>query len=130
MVRLCTSLCVLGALLGSVALAHHSMTIFELFASTIEGTVQDFRYINPHTILVVKANGTVWHLEGDPPAMLARAGFGRHTFKPGDRLKLEFHRLRSGEPGGFWSIRMVLTQNSREFLGHQCLNSPDRCEPP
>jgi Family of unknown function (DUF6152) len=132
MLRLCKAiLCVVWTLGGGAALAHHSMTVFELFATTIDGTVQDFRYINPHSILVIKASsGTVWHLEGDPPAMLARAGFGRDTFRRGDRLKLEVHRLRSGRPGGFWSIRMVLMRNGREFVGHECMNSPDRCEPP
>jgi hypothetical protein len=124
-------LCVLGTLVGGAALAHHSMTIFELFATTIEGTVQEFRFINPHTILVIRTStGTVWHLEGDLPAMMARSGFGRDTFHPGDHLKLEIHRLRSGQPGGFWSIRMVLTHNGREFVGHQCMNSPDRCNQP
>jgi Family of unknown function (DUF6152) len=123
------------AFAGGQAGAHHAMTIFELFASTIEGTVQEYRFVNPHTILVLKTDGangstTVWHLEGDPPAMLARDGFSRDTFQPGDRLKLQVHKLRSGQSGGFWSIRMVLTRNGQEFVGHQCMNSPDRCEPP
>ncbi len=115
------------------ALAHHSMTIFEIFSTTIEGTVQEFKYVNPHSILVIKAPGpdggtVVWHLEGDPPATLERAGFTPKTFHPGDRLKMEIHRLRNGQPGGFWNVRMVLTQNGHEFIGHQCLTWPDHCE--
>ena len=123
------------AIAGGAALAHHSTSVFELFASTVEGTVEEFRFVNPHTILILKtteANGSskVWHLESDPPAMLARDGFTRDTFKPGDRLKMEIHPLRNGQAGGFWNIRMVLAKNGQEFVGHQCLSSPDRCDPP
>ena len=119
-------------IIGGAARAHHAMTIFELSAITLEGTVQEFRFVNPHTILVLKATDEkgstkVWHLESDPPSMLARAGFSRDTFKRGDRLKMYINPLRDGKPGGFWSIRTVITQNGREFLGHQCLSSPDRC---
>jgi len=111
------------------------MTIFELFPTTIEGTVQEFKFINPHSIIVLrehtaKGGARVWHLEGDPPAILDRAGFNRTTFHVGDKLKMQIHRLRSGEPGGFWSIRMVIMQNGHEFVGHQCMTSPDHCETP
>jgi hypothetical protein len=122
------------AVAGAPASAHHSMTKFEFLASTIEGTVEEFRYINPHCIIVLKVSGangdtTLWHLEGDPPATMARAGLSRDTFQPGDRLKMEFHKLRDGQPGGFWSLRMIIKQNGREFVGHQCLSSPGGCEP-
>ncbi len=123
------------AFAGGPAFAHHSMSVYEFLATTIEGRVQEFKYINPHSILVLKTSGgkggtKVWHLEGDPPAMLARAGFSRDTFRPGDRLKLQIQPLRSGQAGGFWSIKMVIMQNGHEFVGHQCLSSPDRCNPP
>jgi hypothetical protein len=120
---------------GGPASAHHSMAPYEFFATTIEGPVQSCKYTNPHCILVLKTSGgdggaRVWHLEGDPPAMLDRAGFSRDVFQPGDRLKLQIQPLRNGKAGGFWSIRMVIMKNGREFEGHQCVSAPGGCEPP
>jgi Family of unknown function (DUF6152) len=114
------------------AIAHHSMSSFEFFATTIEGTVQAYKYTNPHCILVLKVRGqnggtVVWHLEGDAPALADRAGFGPNTFRRGDRLKLQVQRLKNGKPGGFWSFRMVIMHNGREFAGHQCISSRDGC---
>ncbi|HUI12627.1 MAG TPA: DUF6152 family protein [Xanthobacteraceae bacterium] len=119
---------------GPPARAHHSMIVYEAFPTTIEGTVQQFKFVNPHSIIVLKGsapNGhpVVWFLEGDAPAMLDRDGFSRNTFHPGDRLKLIVHRLKSGQSGGLWSIRTVLEQNGHEFAGHQCVASPDHCNP-
>ena len=59
-------------LLGILALApcpasaHHSMSSYEFFATMIEGTVQAYKYTNPHCILVLKARGdkggtVVWY---------------------------------------------------------------------
>jgi hypothetical protein len=122
------------AIAGNLALAHHSMSDYEFVGTTIEGTVQEFKYINPHSILVVKTSGgkggaKVWRLEGDAPAMLGRVGFSRDTFRPGDRLKLQIQRLRSGQAGGFWSANMVIMQNGHEFVGHRCLSAGDGCDP-
>lgn len=131
-----TAWATVGALLVSAypAAAHHSMAIYEAVPTTIEGTVQQFKFVNPHSIIVLKgsaANGhpVVWFLEGDAPAMLDRDGFSRDTFRPGDRLKLIIHPLKSGQSGGLWSIRTVLEQNGHEFIGHQCVASPDHCNP-
>lgn len=112
--------------------AHHSMAIYDVFTTTIEGTVHQFRFVNPHSVIILKVKapggGTViWHLEGDPPATLARDGYTRNLFRPGDRLRLMVHRVRSGKAGGLWTPRMVIMKNGREFIGHQCLSSPDHC---
>ena len=67
------------AIAGHPASAHHSMAEYEFLATTIEGTVQSFKYTNPHCILVLKTSGgeggaRVWHLEGPPPAWLDPSG--------------------------------------------------------
>ena len=119
---------------ASPVMAHHSMALYEFMATTLEGTVQEFKYTNPHSVIVLKVNAAnggsaVWYLEGDPPATLDRDGISRTAFHAGDRLKLLVHRLKSGQSGGLWSIRTVLEQNGHEFAGHQCVNSADRCNP-
>ena len=123
------------AIAGHPASAHHSMAEYEFLATTIEGTVQSFKYTNPHSILVLKTSGgeggaRVWHLEGDPPAMLDRARVPSNVFRPGDRLRLQIQRLRSGKPGGFWNIRTVIMKNGYPFDANQCLRSPGGCKSP
>ncbi len=93
-----------AALVGTgSAHTHHSMTVYEIFSTTFEGTVQEFKFINPHSIIVLRVPGpkgaTVWYLEGDPPAALERDGLSRTAFWPGDRLKVNINRLRSGQNG-------------------------------
>jgi hypothetical protein len=123
------------ALAGALAFApraapaHQSMSIYEFLPTTIEGTVAEFRFVNPHSILLLKVSGangatTTWYLEGDAPAMLDRDGFSKDTFHPGDRLRLDIHKLRSGQNGGLWGIRTILQLNGHEFVGHQCVNTP------
>lgn len=120
------------ALAGCPASAHHSMAIYETFPVTMEGTVQQFKFVNPHSIILLKVTDgsghtAVWFLEGDAPAMLDREGFSPTMLRPGDHIKLSVHRLRSGQAGGLWGLRTILEQNGHEFVGHQCVNSPDRC---
>jgi hypothetical protein len=126
--------CGIACMSTTAALAHHSMAIYEFLATTMEGTVQEFKYVNPHSVIVLKVSGpegnsAVWYLEGDAPAMLDRDGYSRNTFSPGDTLKLLVHKLKSGQNGGLWSMPAVLEQNGHEFIGHQCVTSPDHCNP-
>ena len=76
------------------ALAHHSFAMFEYGTSTeLEGTVQEFKYVNPHAFITLKVKGKdgrveTWTLEGQPTAMLEREGWTAKTLKPGDQIKL------------------------------------------
>jgi hypothetical protein len=103
---------------GGPAFAHHSTAIYEFAPITIQGTVVEFRYTNPHSILVLRQNGAgghaaIWHLEGYPPAALVREGFSRNSLRPGDRIIVDIQRLRSGKPGGYWKPRTVIMLNRR-----------------
>jgi hypothetical protein len=95
-------------LAGSVpALAHHSFAMFD-FANTVtrNGTVREFRWTNPHVVLLVttvpKAGAAeeLWSMELTSPGNLTRMGWSRHSFKPGDRIELKFNPLRNGSHGG------------------------------
>jgi hypothetical protein len=124
------SICVLAlalALLARSASAHHSMAIYEVFPTTMEGTVEEFKFTNPHSIIVLRANGANWYLEGEAPAVLDHDGYPRNLLRAGDKIKLMVHKLRSGQPGGMWSVHTILEQNGHEFVGHQCMTSPDHC---
>ena len=75
-------------------LAHHSFAMFDReHQIDLEGTVQEFRFVNPHTYinLVVKQDDgstQTWSLEGQSPAALVRGGWTSKTLKVGDELKM------------------------------------------
>jgi hypothetical protein len=93
---------------GAPAWAHHSFAMFdEAHPIDLEGTVKEFRYVAPHTFIILeveKQDGTTesWILEGFSPSALARLGWSRASLKPGDEIKVRISPLRSGAPGGAW----------------------------
>ena len=65
---------------GGAASAHHSFAMFDaLHPKEISGTVKEFRFVSPHTILIVTVRGgdgieKDWILEGGAPGLLIREG--------------------------------------------------------
>jgi hypothetical protein len=104
--RNCACIAIVVALTASSALAHHSFAMFDLSKTvTLEGTVKDFRWTNPHVfiqLLVENENGVdeEWSIEMTSPEHLARAGWRPGTLKPGDELTLNIHPMREGVKGG------------------------------
>ena len=88
------------------AVAHHSFSVFDMTTQKeLEGDVVEFQWTNPHTFLWIDVKGadgktTKWGLEGMSPNFLGRRGWTKHTFNPGDHLKVTIAPLKSGEPGG------------------------------
>jgi hypothetical protein len=104
--------CLIGGTLlmtGNAALAHHSFSMFEYGNSVeLDGTVQEFRFVNPHAFIILRVKGKdgrieTWTLEGQPTPMLEREGWTRATLKPGDQVKMTVAPLRSGGTGGQWT---------------------------
>jgi hypothetical protein len=85
---------VLFALMSAApAGAHHSIAaIYDASRSrTIEATVVEFQFINPHPLLVVSVTdpsgqSETWRLEMDNRFELVQIGVSRDTFKAGDRV--------------------------------------------
>lgn len=106
-------LAAVAALTGSPALAHHSYAMFDLSQKkTIAGTVKDFQWTNPHTWLwvevpVATGDPETWGVEGMSPNFLARRGWSKTTLKPGDKITVVLHPVKSGEHGGsFMSVTL------------------------
>jgi hypothetical protein len=61
---------------------------------TVTGTVTEFRFANPHAILVFEAvgdDGSVqhWTAETTSPSILRRRGWSQQSFMPGESITLE-----------------------------------------
>jgi Family of unknown function (DUF6152) len=87
------------------AAAHHSFAGFDKTkVVTLKGTVKQWQFMNPHswlTITVVEDGKEVQYaLEGSSVNTLAHRGWGRNTFKAGEKLTVEMYPLYSGEKGG------------------------------
>ncbi len=107
--------------------AHHSFAMFDTTkVVTIDGTVKDFQWTNPHVVLwvlVEAADGKPeeWTLELTSPGNLTRMGWSRRSLTPGDKVAVELNPLRDGAHGG--SLRkvtvaatgQVLTSNQKEL---------------
>ena len=95
-----TSLAFLAA--PGATVAHHSFAMFDTeHPIELSGTVKEFRFVSPHTLLIVQVkarNGDVanWELEGGAPGLLVRAGMNKNSLKPGDEIILMINPLRSG----------------------------------
>jgi hypothetical protein len=95
-----------AALAAGQASAHHSYAMFDAAQNKqLAGTVQDFKWTNPHSYIEVlvtddKGQTQKWGVECGSPAQLVRAGWRSSTLKPGDHVVVTVHPLRSGEFGG------------------------------
>ena len=94
------------ALLAAPAAAHHSIAgVYDSSRTvTVEGSVSEFRFINPHPILVIDVAADEarqsWQLEMDNRFELERIGMTAETLRPGDRViaarsasRTDTHRL-------------------------------------
>jgi hypothetical protein len=76
-------------LLAGAALAHHSFAMFDPERTlTLEGTIADFVWTNPHSWIMVNVENAQganeeWAIEMGGPAGLARSGWSATTLTPG-----------------------------------------------
>ena len=94
--------------MAGTALAHHSAAMFDFSRTvTVQGTVKEFQYTNPHSwlqVLVVGADGkeVEWGFETEGPSTLLRSGIKAKTFEPGDKVTIVASPMRDGRPAGAW----------------------------
>ena len=109
------SMLVVAAALVAPAYAHHSFAMFDFNNTvTFNATVTEFRWTNPHVVLLVEgspkpgAPTEVWSMELTSPGNLTRMGWSRKSFKPGDHIELQFNPLRDGKHGGAFKEAKLL----------------------
>ena len=87
------------------AVAHHSFAMFDATRTvTLDGTVKEFRWNNPHVfiqLLVDSPQGQQeWSIEMSSPLHLMRNGWKPGSLKAGERAVIVIHPMRDGSTGG------------------------------
>lgn len=103
-------LCVAGALtltlaVGAPAWAHHSTASYDAANPiSLEGTVKEFLWKNPHIFMTLVVNGpkgpAEWVVECGTPNINARNGWKRDSINAGDKVKVVMNPSRSGSFDG------------------------------
>jgi hypothetical protein len=112
---------VLAATVGA-AVAHHSFAMFDAqHPKQIAGTVKEFRFVSPHTILIVTAKDDDgvekdWILEGGAPGLQTREGLTSKSLKPGDEIVVTINPLHSGAAGGSYAPSQVKFKDGRPVV--------------
>ncbi|MGZ3276414.1 MAG: DUF6152 family protein [Caulobacteraceae bacterium] len=92
--------------MAAPALAHHSGSMFDPTKTvTLEGTVKEFQYTNPHSwleIVVIGPDGKAveWGFESEGPSTLLRAGIKAKSFMPGEKVTVVGHPMKDGRSAG------------------------------
>jgi hypothetical protein len=86
--------------------AHHGAATFDTGTEvTLKGTVTEWLWFNPHCFLkfdVTDESGAVknWAIETSNPADMAKRGWSRSAFKPGDTVTVTLQPARNGASVG------------------------------
>jgi len=95
-----------SSLMAWTAAAHHSDAGLDMQTTvTLEGSVKEFFWRNPHvyfTIETIGANGAPmdWSIQMGSMISLSRAGWTRDSLAPGDRIAVSAHAAIGGRPYG------------------------------
>ena len=98
---------VAAAACATSALAHHSFAMFDAEKTiTLQGTVKEFEWVNPHSWLRINVNDektgkpALWALELSSPSRLVTMGMRADSVKAGDTVSVTFHPMKDGTRGG------------------------------
>ena len=104
----------IGLLLSSVAMAHHSFAMFDrAIEKVVTGTVARWQFNSPHSWLYVNVKNqdgteTLWSFEGAAPPQLLPRGVNGSSFEPGSTVTLSYCPMKDGRPaGGLGWVRLA-----------------------
>ena len=107
-----------GLAMGGPSLAHHGFAAYSNERVTVQATMTELRFVNPHVQLyfdIKNADGEVehWQAELTAPNKLARGGWNQHTLKPGDQIQISGQVARNG--GHSIRIREIITASGESL---------------
>jgi hypothetical protein len=101
-------------------MAHHSNAAYDSdHPQTVEGTVKQVNWTNPHITFVVETDAKdgpqagTWAFEVSSPGVLSRSGWTKRSLQPGDHAVFYYLPLRDGKKGGF--LRRVKLPDGKEL---------------
>jgi hypothetical protein len=105
---------------GGIAAAHHSNAAYDAdHPQTMEGTVKQVNWTNPHITFVIEKDAkdgeaaSTWVFEVSSPGVLTRSGWTKRSLQPGDHAVFRYLPLRDGNPGGF--LQKVTLPNGQDL---------------
>ena len=105
------------------AQAHHSAAMFDMTKNvTLNGTIKDFLWRNPHAGIELVAMDTSsgkmeeWAIECSTPNILIRRGWALHSLNPGDKVVLVMHPMKDGGKAGL--VMTVTTPGGAVLKDH------------
>src|SRR5215470_9548687 len=102
-----------AALMVSAAFAHHGSGAYNTKQPvTVEGTVTDFQFVNPHVLIVLETKGESgpsqkWQGELTSPNHLVRYGWKKSSIKTGDNVAITGWRVLTGA-NSLWITKVVV----------------------
>ena len=99
-------------------LAHHGFAAYSNERITVQATMTELRFVNPHVQLyfdVTNADGEIehWQAELTAPNKLARGGWTKNTLRPADQIQISGEIARNG--GRSIRIREIITANGESL---------------
>jgi len=103
---------------GAPTFAHHGFAAYSNESRTVQATMTEFRFVNPHVQLyfdITNADGEIehWQAELTAPNKLARGGWTKNTLRPGDQLQISGQVARNG--GHSIRIRELITASGESL---------------
>ncbi len=110
------------AAVAAPAFAHHSFSMFDQEkVVTMNGTVKELEWTNPHSWLRVMVEDATthqtqqWSIELASTGQQTRIGWNKEIVKPGDKVTVEINPLKDGTRGG---TLLLITLPDGTKLGH------------
>lgn len=127
MKRLCSAVVAILVLTATSALAHHSHPDFQLNRTvTVEGTLQELRYANPHVELKIRTpEGVVYSAEWQGASWLQfHAHVLLNTLRVGDQLVVS--GAPSRDPASRELVRLKQVRRPRDGWTYQVVDGDSR----
>ena len=110
----CMTALAAALLLAAPVLAHHSDAGMDMESTvTIEGTVKEFAWRNPHIYLIVESvqsgEPVDWEIQMGPVHVQTRRGWTRDSVSPGDEVTIRANVMSNGRPYGL--LRSIESDN-------------------
>ena len=106
------------ALIGIPVHANHGFAAYSSEGTTVQATITEFRFINPHVQVYFDVSNEAgdpeaWQAELTAPNKLARAGWTKNTLKPGDAIVITGQIARND--GRSIRIRRIITEDGKSL---------------